>query len=257
MSSVIVVFLWLVLSPAVSAEPVASEFGDIERLRDPGFYRNAAKNEYSFDWLDIYDPLEPLNKRIYAFNSVFDHYVYLPALRGYHFVFPEFVTDRFTDFWNNLDDVPTFYNSLLQFKIEKAAITFWRLLTNTTVGLAGLWDPATHWLALQDQDEDFGQTLGFWGVAQGPYLVIPIYGPSNFRDGFGELADWGAQIEIDFLGVKGAEWNGDTKGWTIFAFDALDRRDAEPFRYGELGSPFEYEKVRFLISKERQLLVEE
>lgn len=243
--------------PALCADADSAGLGDIGRLRDPGLYAESAKQTGSLDFLDIYDPLAPLNKRIYAFNRLFDEYVFLPALSGYRFIFPAFVRARFTDFWHNIGEVPNIYNSLLQLKVEKTAVSFWRLLINTTVGIGGLWDPATHWLELKRVQEDFGQTLGYWGVGQGPYLVIPFVGPSNFRDGTGLVADWWLQQEVDFLGVKGAEWEDNSTGWTLFAFDALNVRDNIPFRYGELGSPFEYNKVRYLFSRYRELLVKE
>jgi phospholipid-binding lipoprotein MlaA len=243
--------------PALCADADSTGLGDIGRLRDPGFYVESAKQGDSLDFLDIYDPLAPLNKRIYAFNRLFDEYVFLPALRGYRFIFPVFVRERFSDFWDNIGEVPNIYNSLLQLKIEKTAVSAWRLIVNTTVGIVGLWDPATRWLGLKRVHEDFGQTLGYWGLGQGAYLVIPFAGPSNIRDATGIASDWWLQQEIDFLGVKGAEWDDNRGGWTLFAFDALNIRDNIPFRYGELGSPFEYNKVRYLFSRYRELLVKE
>lgn len=247
----------LVAATPAFAEAELDELGDVSTLRDPGFYAEVQKQSNPLDFLDVYDPLEPLNKRIYAFNRIFDEYVFLPALAGYRAIFPQFVRDRFTNFWKNIGEIPNIYNSILQLKIEKAAVSSWRLAVNTTIGVAGFWDPATNWLELERVNEDFGQTLGYWGVGQGPYLVIPVYGPTNLRDGPGDLVDWVAQKEIDFLGVKGAEWEDNTTGWTIFLFDVMNTRDNTDFRYGALGSPFEYNKVRYLFSRYRELLVEE
>jgi phospholipid-binding lipoprotein MlaA len=249
--------IWAGVVPTVFAKADISELGDISELRDPQMYVEIEAKANSLDFLDVYDPLEPLNKRIYAFNRIFDDYVFLPALRGYRFIFPEFVRHRFQDFWANIGEIPNIYNSLLQLKFERTAASAWRLVVNTTVGLGGLWDPATKWLKIDRADEDFGQTLGHWGVGPGPYLVLPILGPSNLRDTTGIVTDYFAEKEIDFLGVKEAESRNDAGGWTLKIFDALNQRDITPFRYGSLGSPFEYNKVRYLFEKQRQLLVDD
>jgi phospholipid-binding lipoprotein MlaA len=249
--------LWVTVVPLLYAAADSGELGDIGDLRDPDFYYETDKPIAPLAFLDVYDPLAPLNKSIYAFNRIFDEYVFLPALSGYRFIFPRFVRERFSDFWANIGEVPNIYNSLLQLKVEKMAVSSWRLLINTTVGIGGFWDPATHWLGLDRVNEDFGQTLGHWGVGQGPFLVIPFLGPSNFRDGTGVLADWIAQKEIDYLGVKGTEWENSRAGWTLLVLDALNTRNNVEFRYGMLGSPFEYNKVRYLYSRYRELLVSE
>ena len=249
--------LWVGVVAAVHAQADPAELGNIDELRDPQMYLDIEAQANSLDFLDVYDPLEPLNKRIYAFNRMFDEYVFLPALRGYRFIFPQFVRNRFQDFWANIGEIPNIYNSLLQLKIERTAVSSWRLIVNTTVGLGGLWDPATKWLEIERANEDFGQTLGHWGVGPGPFLMLPILGPSNLRDTTGLVADYYAEKEIDFLGVREAQSRNDTGGWTLKIFDALNQRDITPFRYGMLGSPFEYNKVRYLFHKQRQLLVNE
>ena len=230
--------------PSAQAAADINELGDISKLRDPQFYvdKEAQANPLSF--LDVYDPLEPVNKRIYAFNRIFDEYIFLPALSAYRFVFPQFVRNRFQDFWANIGEIPNIYNSLFQLKIEKTAVSSWRLVINSTVGILGLWDPATQWFELERADEDFGQTLGHWGVGAGPFLVLPVFG-------------YVAELEIDFLGVREAESNDDTGGWLLKGFDALNQRDINNFRYGMLGSPFEYNKIRYLFEKHRELLIDE
>jgi phospholipid-binding lipoprotein MlaA len=249
--------LWAGAVSSVHAQADVSELGNIDDLRDPLMYREIEARANPLDFLDVYDPLEPLNKRIYAFNRIFDDYVFLPALKGYRFIFPQFVRNRFQDFWANIGEIPNIYNSLLQLKFERTAVSSWRLIVNTTIGLGGLWDPATKWLKITRADEDFGQTLGHWGVGPGPYLVLPIFGPSNLRDTTGLVADYFAEKEINFLGVREAESRNDTGGWTLKIFDALNQRDITPFRYGMLGSPFEYNKVRYLFDKQRELLVDD
>jgi phospholipid-binding lipoprotein MlaA len=248
---------WMGVMSSAHAAADISEMGDIDGLRDPQFYIDIQKTTNPLDFLDVYDPLEPLNKRIYAFNRIFDDYVFLPGLRAYRFIFPEFVRNRAADFWRNIGEIPNIYNSLLQFKIERTAVSSWRLILNSTVGLLGLWDPATQWFEIERANEDFGQTLGHWGVGPGPFLVLPIFGPSNLRDTTGLVTDYVAQREIDFLGVKEAQSKWDAGGLALKLSEALDQRDQISFRYGALGSPFEYNKIRYLFSQQRQLLVDE
>ena len=247
--------VWLAAtSPAYAAADV-SELGDISELRDPQYYVDISAQRSSLDFLDVYDPLEPMNKRIYAFNRLFDEYVFLPALGAYRFVFPQFVRNRFQDFWANLGEVRNIYNSLFQLKVERTVASSWRLVINTTVGVLGLWDPATEWFEINRTPEDFGQTLGHWGVGAGPFLVLPIYGPSNLRDTTGLVTDYFVEKEIDFLGVPEAQHNNDTGGWLLTGAFALNGRDINQFRYGMLGSPFEYNKVRYLFNQQRELLI--
>ena len=249
--------VWLAAISPASAASDSSEYGDISELRDPQYYVDIAARTHSLDFLDVYDPLEPMNKRIYAFNRLFDQYVFLPALGAYRFVFPQFVRNRFQDFWANIGEISNIYNSLFQLKIERTASSSWRLILNTTVGVLGLWDPATKWFEIERAREDFGQTLGHWGVGAGPFLVLPIFGPSNLRDTTGLVADYFAEKEIDFLGVREAQSRDDTGGWLLKGFDALNQRDINQFRYGMLGSPFEYNKVRYLFNQQRELLIDD
>ncbi len=134
------------------------------------------------------DPLEPLNRQIYGFNRSFDRNIAEPVARGYQAVTPEPVDNAVTNFFNNLDDVTVLANSLLQLKGRKAAATTLRLGLNTTFGIFGLIDIAGA-AGIHKEDEDFGQTLGHWGVGSGPYLVLPVLGPSSLRDAPGRAVD--------------------------------------------------------------------
>lgn len=134
------------------------------------------------------DPLEPFNRGVYAFNDAVDNALVKPIATGYRAVLPQFVRTGVTNFFSNLDDVTVFVNSLLQLKIPQAVSDAGRFLINTTVGVLGLVDVATH-LGLEKHNEDFGQTLGYWGIGNGPYLVLPFLGPSSFRDGVGRWVD--------------------------------------------------------------------
>ncbi len=127
------------------------------------------------------DPLEPLNRRIYSFNRSFDQNIAEPIARGYKAVTPEPVDNAVTNFFNNLNDVSVLANSALQLKGRKAAATTLRLALNTTLGVLGLLDVAGA-VGIHKENEDFGQTLGYWGLGSGPYLVLPVLGPSTLRD---------------------------------------------------------------------------
>lgn len=138
---------------------------------------------------DRRDPLEPLNRGIYQFNESVDKAVIKPVAQGYKEVLPQPVRTGVANFFSNLDDVLVLLNDLLQFKLERAAGDFSRIVWNTTAGIAGLFDVATEF-GLEKHNEDFGQTLGYWGLGDGPYLVLPILGPSSLRDGLGRVVDW-------------------------------------------------------------------
>jgi phospholipid-binding lipoprotein MlaA len=134
------------------------------------------------------DPLEPLNRGIYRFNDVADKAVVKPIARGYKAVTPVPVREAVGNFFSNLDDVLVTANDLLQFKFRNAAGDASRVIFNTTFGVAGLFVVASAW-GLEKHDEDFGQTLGYWGVGNGPYLVLPLLGPSTLRDTLGRVVD--------------------------------------------------------------------
>jgi len=134
------------------------------------------------------DPLEPMNVRIHAFNEFVDDKFMRPVANTYVRFVPRFARRGVSNFFSNLNDVTVLANNLLQFKFSHAASDAGRLLLNTTVGVGGLVDVASD-AGLMKNQEDFGQTLGYWGVPTGPYLVIPLFGPSTIRDGLGFATD--------------------------------------------------------------------
>lgn len=137
---------------------------------------------------DPRDPLEPTNRAIYSFNEALDKAALKPLATGYQAVAPEPVQSGVRNFYSNLDDVAVLANNLLQLKLEDAASDVMRIAVNTTIGWFGLLDVATE-MGLRKHNEDFGQTLGRWGVGSGPYLVLPVFGPSSLRDGAGLAVD--------------------------------------------------------------------
>ena len=135
------------------------------------------------------DPLESFNRAMFEFNDTVDRYAFKPAARGYNFVMPDFASKGVSNFFNNLDDIVVFFNQLLQFKFREAAITSARFVFNSTFGVLGFFDVASH-MNLPKRNEDFGQTLAVWGVPSGPYVVLPFIGPRTIRDSGALLVDW-------------------------------------------------------------------
>jgi phospholipid-binding lipoprotein MlaA len=134
------------------------------------------------------DPLEQFNRAVYGFNDGLDKVLMKPVATVYREVLPEFARTGVTNFFNNIYDIITALNNLLQGKISDAVSDVGRLAVNTTVGIVGLIDVATE-IGLEKHKEDFGQTLGRWGFGDGPYLQIPFFGPSSFRDAIGLFVD--------------------------------------------------------------------
>ncbi len=135
------------------------------------------------------DPLEPINRGVYQFNDAVDTMVLKPAAEAYRSVLPEVVRTGVSNFFANINDVLIALNSLLQGKFTDAASDASRVVVNTTVGLLGFIDVASG-MGLEKHNEDFGQTLGRWGIGDGPYLVLPLLGPSNLRDALGRFVDY-------------------------------------------------------------------
>ncbi len=130
------------------------------------------------------DPLEPLNRNIFDVNQLVDRIVIEPAAKVYVAVLPEFGRDAIHRVLDNMKEPTLFFNNVLQGEFERAGITLGRFTANTTLGLVGLFDVATDW-GLKRQPADFGQTLFTWGFDSGPYLILPLLGPSNPRDAIG------------------------------------------------------------------------
>lgn len=163
------------------------------------------------------DPLEPMNRGIYRFNDAIDRIALKPVAKAYVKVTPERVRSGTSNFFENLSTPRTVVNSLLQGKLKDAGQDTLRFLINTTLGWGGIFDVATG-AGLPVHDEDFGQTLGRWGVPAGPYLVLPFLGPSSLRDGPARVADAYANP---------LQWSSDdTVRWGALALDVIDTRAA-------------------------------
>lgn len=162
------------------------------------------------------DPLEPINRAMFGFNEVFDDVLMKPVAKGYSAVVPEMVRAGVTNFFSNIDDVWIAANNLLQGKPEQALQDVMRVAINTVIGLGGLIDVASDG-GLDKHNEDFGQTLGRWGVGSGPFIVLPFFGASTVRDG---IALFGIDYQVDPV------WNINNVPArnTLFTVRAVDRR---------------------------------
>ena len=162
------------------------------------------------------DPLEGLNRTVYKFNDVVDKAALKPIAQGYQAIAPTPVQTGVNNFFKNIRDVVTLVNELFQFKFKQAANTTGRVALNTTVGVLGIFDVHSKSGGVRTK-EDFGQTLGFYGLDSGAYLVLPILGPSSARDGIGFVTD---AFFFDPIGYI----NDDTTKWTTIAVAIVDKR---------------------------------
>lgn len=137
---------------------------------------------------DPRDPLEPMNRSIHRFNEKVDEVALKPIAKGYVAVLPSPIRTGVRNVFSNVGDVRVFANNVLQLKLEAATSDFLRVAFNTTFGLLGVLDVASE-MGLTKHNEDFGQTLGHWGLGSGPYVVLPLLGPSNVRDTAGFVVD--------------------------------------------------------------------
>ena len=201
------------------------------------------------------DPWVTTNKSLYVFNYNLDKYLLLPVVNTYEYILPTFVQTGVSNFFNNIAEIRTLYNSLFQAKGGKALTTTGRFLTNSTIGIAGLFDPATSF-GMKRQNEDFGQTLGVWGVGSGPYLVIPALGPGTVRSAGGFVVDTaihsGIRTALD-LPDSVSEEHGDEIQTGVTVLKTIDNRHQQPFRYLDNGYPFEYELVRYFYRQSREM----
>ncbi len=162
------------------------------------------------------DPLESYNRAMFAFNEAADKAVFKPVAQAYQAVLPDPVITSVTNFFSNLNDVVVLINDLLQFKLHQAAMDSSRLVFNTTFGVVGLFDVASR-MELPKHNEDFGQTLGFWGFSEGYYIVLPLLGPSTVRDTFGLAGNF-------YTNPVTWATDSDAVEWSLWGLDLINRR---------------------------------
>ena len=163
------------------------------------------------------DPWEGMNRKTFAFNDALDRAVLKPVAQGYQKVVPAPAREGVNNFYENLEDIATSLNNFLQGKPGQGLSDAGRFIVNTTLGVFGLWDVATP-MGLEKHYEDFGQTLGVWGVQPGPYLVIPLLGPSTLRDAPAKAVDPSWYYSNSRLLDNGREY------WGFWALDKVRTR---------------------------------
>ena len=155
------------------------------------------------------DPWQGFNRSVFEFNETLDAYVAKPVAQGYQAITPQFVDTGISNFFSNLEDVLIVANDVFQLKPIQALSDTGRFLVNSTIGLLGFFDVASH-IGLMKHNEDLGQTLGYWGVGAGPYVMLPFLGPSNVRDAFGTAGDsisgFGYTQVADTVAQQGGLW---------------------------------------------------
>jgi phospholipid-binding lipoprotein MlaA len=195
-----------------------------------------------------YDPWERLNRLTYRFNARFDENVFLPVADGYRHI-PVLIRAGVHNFFSNLTEVSTVVNDGLQLQAKSGVRSLGRFAINSTVGIGGLFDIATRF-HLAQASATFGSTLSRWGVHPGPYVVLPLLGPSTLRESIGLLGDYGISYGINIVDLY--------RGYTTYVLgvvNAIDIRSNTSFRYYATASPFEYETIRFLYV--RKTLIED
>ncbi|BFM48524.1 VacJ family lipoprotein [Marinomonas sp. THO17] len=163
------------------------------------------------------DPWEGFNRAMFSFNDAVDGAVLKPLAKGYKAVTPNPVQKGVSNFFSNLGEIGNIANNLLQGKWDQTASSTWRFIINSTAGWFGIFDVASE-MGLKKYDEDFGQTLAYWGVSSGPYLVLPFFGPSTVRDGAGLAVDLTYDDGVSLLDVNSDEETG------LFAIDIVKTR---------------------------------
>ena len=195
---------------------------------------------------EINDPFEDINRVTHSINDKLDNAIAKPVAEVYGEITPEFIQNRVTRFFKNLAEIDTFINQLLQGKPKLALNDLGRFTINSTIGLYGLFDPATK-LGLQAHDEDFGQTLGVWGFPDGPYIVLPVIGPSNARDLLSRPIS-------SFLSGTFAMTDTDVK-ITLTLLDAIETRERYlDFEAMMTGDVYTFMKDAYVQSRDYEIL---
>jgi phospholipid-binding lipoprotein MlaA len=185
--------------------------------------------------VDPRDPWERYNRDMYRFNEALDRSFFQPLARGYNAITPDPVNRGITNFFNNLEDVRSALNNLLQFKFGRALSDVGRVAVNSTAGLLGFMDVASN-INLPRYNEDFGQTLGAWGLSSGPYVVLPFFGPSSARDGVGVVVDWFTDPVI-LIDNQWLRWSMrgldivDTRADLLYASRVLELAALDPYAF--------------------------
>lgn len=161
------------------------------------------------------DPLEPMNRTLYEVHDAVDTAVVRPIAQAYVDVVPQPVRQSVSNVFNNIQDLFSGINGILQGKLDKAGDDFGRVVLNTGFGLGGIFDLASM-MGIERGNEDFGQTFGVWGIPQGPYLFVPLFGPTTFRDGAG--------VALRFVWGPAQYLSDEALRWSLYGLTYIDLR---------------------------------
>lgn len=192
------------------------------------------------------DPWQGFNRAMFTFNDTVDRWFAKPLAKTYKFLMPDPLETGVSNIFDNVLEVPNTINGVLQGDFKGAAHDTGRLLVNTTLGLGGLLDVAKYMNLPADEDEDFGQTLAVWGVGQGPYLVLPLFGPSTVRDAFGRPVDYYTN-PTNYIDHNRTEY-------TVWALSLLDSRASLLSLEGNISGD-RYTFIRDVYLQRRQYLI--
>jgi phospholipid-binding lipoprotein MlaA len=204
------------------------------------------------DAANLNDPYESFNRTVFRINSAIDSATLKPLAKGYRAIAPGFFRKGLTNVLQNLEEPFTMGNSLLQGDFSNLLNSLGRLLINTTVGLGGVMDVASDW-DVKKQDEDFGQTLAVWGVPEGPFLMLPFFGPSNPRDAVGV----GVRFFADPASYGASKLPGNTADWALRGTELLDARQRVLDTFDKLveTSADPYAATRSAYRQQREFLI--
>ncbi len=165
-----------------------------------------------------HDPLEPMNRKIYKFNETLDQIIVRPAAKAYTSFVPSLVRTGVRNVFTNLGVINTTFNDLLQLKIRNVPVGIARFTSNLILGVGGIFDVASE-MGIPYYKEDFGQTLGYWGFDSGPYLVLPLLGPSSVRD-------WLSNALSTIIWIRISHVSNDSTRWGITGLKIIDTRSS-------------------------------
>lgn len=205
--------------------------------------------------IDESDPWEGFNRGMQTFNDNLDEYALEPLAKGYQWITPTFIDRGITNFFSNVNDIGVTINDLLQLKLAQAGSDGARFLVNTVAGIGGFFDVATE-IDLPKHNEDFDQTLAVWGVPSGPYLVLPLYGPSSVRGVFG-LAGDAAMNPISYIDGGMVSGTYGAIGGGLSALNAVDTRADHigTMRIAEEAAVDRYEFFKNAYIQQREYLI--
>jgi phospholipid-binding lipoprotein MlaA len=199
---------------------------------------------------DPRDPLEGFNRGVYSFNKGIDNVLFDPLSKFYQAITPNFVDRGVTNFFSNLNDIAVTVNSLLQFKVDQALSDATRFIFNSTIGIFGFFDISSA-IDLPKHDEDFGQTLAVWGFGPGPFVMVPLFGPTTIRDATGFIVDQGILNPVFYVNDTAAKAGLLTLNYVDFKADLLSAKkllgDAAVDEYEFLKNAY-FEKRESLIN---------